>query len=82
LFLGDNQGLALVGSNPLPLYAATTLSAGTHVYATQSPNPLTSSSAHVYTASVLGTVPAAAAARAQANAERMRLRGRSPSGQP
>jgi hypothetical protein len=74
LFLGDNQGLALVGSNPLPLYAATT-SAGAHVYATQSPSPLSSSSAHVYTASVLGVVPAAAAAKSQANLERMRLRG-------
>jgi Neuraminidase (sialidase) len=49
LFLGDNQGLALVGSNALPLYAATT-SAGAHVFATTSVNPLTSSSAHTYTA--------------------------------
>jgi hypothetical protein len=79
-FLGDNQGLALVGNNPLPLYAATT-SAGAHVYATQSPNPLTSSTAHVYSAAALGQVPAAAAARAQANVERMRLRGRPPAGQ-
>jgi hypothetical protein len=71
LFLGDNQGLALVGSNPLPLYAATN-SAGGHVYATQSPSPLTSSAAHVYAASLLGPIPAAAAARAQANIERMR----------
>ena len=73
LFLGDNQGLALVGSNPLPLYAATS-SAGGHVDATQSPSPLTSSTAHVYGASLLGPVPAAAAARAQANIERMRTR--------
>jgi len=73
LFLGDNQGLALVGSNPLPLYAATS-SAGGHVDATQSPSPLTSSTAHVYAASLLGPIPAAAAARAQANIERMRTR--------
>jgi hypothetical protein len=74
LFLGDNQGLALVGSNPLPFYAATT-SAGAHVYATQPPNPLTSSSAHTYSAAALGRPTAAAVARASANAERMRLRG-------
>jgi hypothetical protein len=50
LFLGDNQGLALYGSNPLPFYAATN-SSGAHVYATQSPSPLTSPTAHVYQAS-------------------------------
>jgi hypothetical protein len=77
LFLGDNQGLALVGSNPLPFYAATN-SAGAHVYATQSPSPLSTSAAHVYTAAAVGPVPAAAAARAQANAERIRLRALSP----
>jgi hypothetical protein len=81
LFLGDNQGLALVGSSAVPFYTATT-SSGAHVYATTSANPLTSSGAHVYTASVLGSLPAAAAARAQANVERMRLRGRSQAGQP
>ena len=81
LFLGDNQGLALVGSNPLPLYAATN-SAGAHVYATQSPSPLTSSTAHIYGASGVGPVPAAAAARAQANVERTRMRARSFIGQP
>jgi hypothetical protein len=48
-FLGDNQGLALSGSNPLPLYAATN-NGGAHVYATQSPSPLNSPTAHVYTA--------------------------------
>ncbi|MBV8211272.1 MAG: exo-alpha-sialidase [Burkholderiaceae bacterium] len=75
LFLGDNQGLALVGSNPLPLYAATN-SSGAHVYATQSPSPLTSSTAHVYTAAAaLRPVPAAAAMRAAANVERMLRRG-------
>jgi hypothetical protein len=82
LFLGDNQGLALVGSNPLPFYAATVSPGTAHAYSIQPANPLTSSSAHVYTASLLGPVPAAAAARAQANVERIRLRGRSPSGQP
>jgi len=81
LFLGDNQGLALVGSNALPLYAATT-SAGAHVYATQSPNPLTSSSAHVYMAAARRPLPAAAAANAQASVERMRLRAFSPPGRP
>jgi hypothetical protein len=77
LFLGDNQGLALVGSNALPLYAATT-SAGAHVYATQSPNPLTSSSAHVYMAAARGPLAAAAVTQAQATVERMRLRAFSP----
>ena len=48
LFLGDNQGLALVGSSALALYAATN-SAGARVVATQAPSPLTLSSAHVYT---------------------------------
>jgi hypothetical protein len=62
LFLGDNQGLALVGSNALPFYAATT-SSGAHVYATTSASPLSSSSAHVYTASALGPLPAAASKR-------------------
>jgi len=81
LFLGDNQGLALVGSDALPLYAATT-SAGAHVYATQSPNPLTSSSAHVYMAAAQRPLPAAAAANAQASVERMRLRAFSPRGRP
>jgi hypothetical protein len=81
LFLGDNQGLALVGTNPLPFYTATT-SAGAHVYATQSPNPLTSSSAHVYMAAARGPLPAAAAANAQASVERMRLRAFSPRGRP
>ena len=81
LFLGDNQGLALVGTNPLPFYAATT-SAGAHVYATQSPNPLTSSSAHVYMAAAQRPLPAAAAANAQASVERMRLRAFSPRGRP
>ncbi len=47
LFLGDNQGLALVGTSALPLYAATGGS-GAHVYATQMPNPLTSSGSHNY----------------------------------
>jgi hypothetical protein len=46
-FLGDNQGLALMGSSPLPVYAATNGSGG-HVYAIQPPDPLTLSSAHVY----------------------------------
>jgi hypothetical protein len=81
LFLGDNQGLALVGTNPLPLYAATS-SAGAHVYATQSPSPLTSSTAHVYEGRRLGSVPAAAAARAKAIADRIRLRAVSPAGRP
>jgi hypothetical protein len=48
LFLGDNQGLALVGTGALPLYAATN-SAGARVVATQAPSPLTLSSAHAYT---------------------------------
>ena len=82
LFLGDNQGLALVGSNPLPFYAATVTPGTAHAYSIQPANPLTSSSAHVYTASLLGAVPAAAAARAQANVERLRLRGRPSAGQP
>jgi hypothetical protein len=82
LFLGDNQGLALVGSNPLPFYAATVTGGTAHAYSIQPANPLTSSSAHVYTASAAGPVPAAAAARSQANVERMRLRGRPPAGQP
>jgi hypothetical protein len=73
LFLGDNQGLGLVGSNPLPFYAATT-SVGAHVYATQSPSPLTSSSAHTYTAAALGRLSAAVAAKAKANVERIRQR--------
>jgi hypothetical protein len=47
LFLGDNQGLALVAGNPLPVYAATSSSGG-HVYAIQPQDPLTLSSAHVY----------------------------------
>jgi hypothetical protein len=47
LFLGDNQGLTLVSGNALPFYAATN-SAGAHIYATQSPSPLNSSTAHVY----------------------------------
>jgi hypothetical protein len=81
LFLGDNQGLALVGSNPLPLYAATN-AVGGHVYATQSPSPLTSSTAHIYAASGAGPVPAAAAARAKAIADRIRLRAVSPAGRP
>jgi hypothetical protein len=74
LFLGDNQGLGLVGSNPLPFYAATS-SAGAHVDATQSPSPLTSSSAHTYTAAALGRLSAAATAKAKANVERIRQRG-------
>ncbi len=49
LFLGDNQGLAAVSGNALPLYAATG-GAGAHVNATATPSPLTSSTAHVYTA--------------------------------
>jgi len=49
LFLGDNQGLALVGTGALPMYAATN-SAGAHAYATRAPNPLTSPSAHSYPA--------------------------------
>jgi hypothetical protein len=49
LFLGDNQGLALVGSNPLPLYAAAGGN-GAHVYAARPADPLTSSTAHVYNA--------------------------------
>jgi hypothetical protein len=82
LFLGDNQGLALVGSNPLPFYAATVSPGTAHVFSIQPPNPLTASSAHVYTASVSGPVPAAAAARSQADVERMRLRGRPPVRRP
>ena len=49
LFLGDNQGLTVASGNALPLYAATG-SAGAHVNATTTPSPLTSSTAHVYTA--------------------------------
>jgi hypothetical protein len=78
LFLGDNQGLALVGNNPLPFYAATTSaagSAGAHVYATRNANPLTSSSAHTYSAAALGRLPAAVVAKARVNSERVRLRG-------
>jgi hypothetical protein len=81
-FLGDNQGLALVGSNPLPLYAATT-SDGAHIYATQSPSPLTSSSAHVYAAAARhGSPTAAAVERAKANVDRLRLRAFSSPGRP
>jgi hypothetical protein len=74
LFLGDNQGLALVGSNPLPFYAGTT-SAGAHIDATHGADPLTSSSAHTYTAAAQVRPSAAAVARARANVERMRRRG-------
>lgn len=49
LFLGDNQGLAVVGANPLPVYAATS-SSGAHVYAQQPLNPMTAPGAHAYTA--------------------------------
>jgi hypothetical protein len=78
LFLGDNQGLALVSGNALPFYAATN-SAGAHIYATQSPSPLSSPTAHVYSAMRAGPVSAAAAARARALVEQ-RLRMRAPSG--
>jgi len=81
LFLGDNQGLALVGTNALPLYAATTGGSG-QVYATQSPSPLTSSSAHVYMAAARSPLPAAAAAQAQASVESMRPRAFLPPGRP
>jgi len=78
LFLGDNQGLALVGSNALPFYAATN-SAGAHAYATQAPSPLTSSTAHVYAASQApGVLPAVVAARARASVERIRARTTPP----
>jgi len=56
LFLGDNQGLALVGSSALPFYAATN-GGGAHVYATQAPDPLTLATARVYTASVSAGAP-------------------------
>jgi len=52
LFLGDNQGLALLAGNPVPLYAATG-STGAHVYAAQPPNPFTSPAVHVYQAVTL-----------------------------
>jgi len=77
LFLGDNQGLGLVGSNPLPLAAATT-SAGARVYATLSPSPLTSPGAHIYAAAAARPVAAAAAARARATV--LGLRGRYAAG--
>ena len=78
LFLGDNQGLALVSGNALPFYAATN-SAGAHIYATQSPSPLSSPTAHVYAAMRAGPVSAAAAARSRALVEQ-RLRMRAPLG--
>jgi hypothetical protein len=81
LFLGDNQGLALVGSSALPLYAGTT-SAGAHIDATHGADPLTSSSAHTYTAAAQVRPSAAAVARARANAERMRRRGFASGAQP
>jgi hypothetical protein len=81
LFLGDNQGLALVGSNPLPFYAGTT-SAGAHIDATHGADPLTSSSAHTYTAAAQVRPSAAAVARARANVERMRRRGFASGVQP
>jgi hypothetical protein len=80
LFLGDNQGLALVGSNALPFYSATT--SGAHIVATRGADPLTSSSAHTYTASALGRPSAAVAAKARANVERIRERGLAAAGQP
>jgi hypothetical protein len=82
LFLGDNQGLAQVGSNALPLYAATSGAAGARVYATQAPNPLTSSLAHGYSAAALGRLSAAVAAKARADSERMRRPGFASGVQP
>ena len=47
LFLGDNQGLAAVGSSPVA-FLATTDAAGAHVVAARPPDPLTAPQAHVY----------------------------------
>jgi hypothetical protein len=76
LFLGDNQGLAAVGGSALPFYAATN-SAGAHVYATQAPDPLTLSTAHVYGAGAAGaSLPATVQARAALNARQVMARRR------
>jgi hypothetical protein len=76
LFLGDNQGLALVGSAALPFYAATN-SAGAHVYSTKAPSPLTLSTAHVYQAGAAnGSLSAAVQARAAINARQVMARRR------
>ena len=47
LFLGDNQGLAAVGSSPVAFLAMTD-AAGAHVVAARPPDPLTAPQAHVY----------------------------------
>jgi BNR repeat-like domain len=47
LFLGDNQGLASVGSSALAFLAMTDAS-GAHVVAARPPDPLTAPQAHVY----------------------------------
>jgi hypothetical protein len=47
LFLGDNQGLAAVGSSPVAFLAMTD-AAGAHVVAARPADPLTAPQAHVY----------------------------------